>query len=106
MASSMIRYTVTLNVINANVAAIGTPVRLASVATQFSKATFWGLKVPRTNNTGTVFLGVQSSNDSQPIPITAGNSLTIEAPASQAYDLSTFYLDAATAGDGVIVLYS
>ena len=106
MASSIIRYPCTLRTLGAIVAATGTPVQLNVTTLPFIKAIFVGVKGPRTNNTGTVYLGIGGSNDSQFIPIAAGTLLSLEAPQPQYFDFSHLWLDAATAGDGVLVFYS
>ena len=102
----MVRYEVALRSLAKLVLDIATPVQVTSESASFVKATFVGVKAPRTNNTGTVYLGFASGNDTQFIPIATGASLTIEAPPSQAYNFNQFWLDAATVGDGVIIYYS
>ena len=84
------------------------PVRLAAVrgANFFKSATFYGKLHARTNNTGTVYLGTNSTNDTQAISIAAGEYVVITAPENSYFDLYDFYLDVATANDGVVVVYA
>jgi len=84
------------------------PVRLSAVrgANFFKSATFYGKLHPRTNNTGTVYLGTNSTNDTQAISIAAGEYVVITAPENSYFDLYDFYLDVATTNDGVVVVYA
>lgn len=88
------------------VAATATPEALAADATYFQTAMIGGLKAARTNNVGTVYLGIGSTNDTQPLAITAGEWITVNAPVGQKFDLNDWYLDVLNAGDGVAVIYS
>lgn len=88
------------------VADIDVPERIASQpGTYFRHATIMGKKDARTNNTGAVYIGPASGNSTQPLSLSAGGELTISAPIGCKLDLYDFYLDVATAGDGVQVLY-
>lgn len=83
------------------------PVVMAAASKPFKSATFFGFHdSARTANTGTVYIGVTSGNDSQPIAITTGSYVTVEAPAGKWLDLADWYLDVASANDGVVVIYS
>ena len=88
------------------VAAIATPEAVAADATYFQTAMIGGLKAARTNNVGTVYLGIGATNDTQPLAITAGEWVTVNAPAGKKFDLNDFYVDVLNAGDGVAVIYS
>ena len=91
------------------VAASGTPEAITSTSpTYFSNAIYIGLKAvnPRTANSGIVYLGVTSGNETQPIAINPSEVYSISAPTGVIFDLSTWYLDVATNGDGVVVIYS
>ena len=88
------------------VTASGTPEAIASEFTQFSHAIFIGLKAARTPNTGRVYLGVSSANDSQPITLDASETKSISAAPGVIYSLHEWYLDVATNGDGVVVIYA
>lgn len=88
------------------VAAVGTPEALAADNTTFRRATVIGKKAARTNNTGIVYLGIGSTNDSQALEISPNETITIEAAPGEKMDLNDFYLDVLNAGDGVIIIYS
>ncbi len=64
---------------------------------------FLGNKAARTANTGTVYLGLASTNDTQPIPITTGATLALEAATGAKLFLSDLWLDVATNADGVVI---
>lgn len=80
-------------------AAIGGEVPLKSI-------TFCGYKAPRTANTGTVYIQVQSANGTNAIPLPSGATVTWSAPTGMRATLSQFYIDVATADDGVTVIWS
>ena len=92
--------------ITKTVAAAGTPEALAADGTFFQSATYIGIKAARTNNAGTVYLGIGATNDTQIIPIAPGEQGVIQAPPGQKFDLNDFYLDVETAGDGLGLIYS
>lgn len=69
----------------------------------FRVARFVGNKAARTANTGTVYLGLSSANDTQPVSITTGAILTLEAAPGTKLFLSDLWLDVATNADGVLV---
>ena len=88
------------------VSAAVTPARLTVTNnTHFRVATMTGKRAARTNNTGIVFLGLGSVNDSQPHEISPGEEIIIQAPNGEKYDLNDFFLDVVTGGDGVIITY-
>lgn len=64
---------------------------------------FVGLKAARTANTGTVYLGLTSTNDAQPISIATGVTLALEAATGAKLFLSDLWLDVATNADGVLI---
>ncbi len=82
------------------------PVRIAPLGTYASKVTFIGNNAARTANTGTVYVGPTSTNDTQTLAITTGQTMTIECAPGEWIDLYEWYLDPATANDGVVVLYT
>ena len=90
------------------VAASGTPEAITATSpTYFRHAMFTGHNdEARTANTGNVWLGVTSGNSTQPIRIVPNQTITLEAPLGLMFDLSSWYLDVATNGDGVVVIYS
>lgn len=82
------------------------PVRLVPTRGQYYRsATIYGKNSARVNNTSTVYLGTSSANNTQPIEVTAGGVVVISAPVNSFYDLYDLYLDVATAGDGVVVVW-
>jgi hypothetical protein len=83
------------------------PVAIAAASKPFRSATFFGFNsTTRDANTGTVYIGITSGNNTQPIAITTGSYVTVEAPAGKFFDLADWYLDVATVNDGVVVIYS
>ena len=95
----------TFTQITKTVAAIATPEAIAASGTYFRVATIIGKKAARTNNTGTVYIGIGSTNDTQPLPIYPGQTIAISMPSGGVGDLNDWYIDVETAGDGVIVIY-
>lgn len=85
--------------------ATGTPVALTNAYILATKITFIGNKDNRTANTGTVWIGSLSADNTQPIPIASGTSVSVSIPQGSALNLSQLYLDVATANDGVLVVY-
>lgn len=71
----------------------------------FRRALFLGNKAARTANTGTVYLGLESTNDSQVLPITTGAERTLEAVTGARLSLADLWLDVATNADGVVILW-
>lgn len=111
MAQSVVTYLASIRTLRALNTSTTVPLQLSTLnagSATFRKAVVYGLKASQTNNTGTVYLGgpQDTANGSQFIPVTAGGSITIEAPVGQHYDWSQFWLDVANAGDGVIAYYS
>ena len=89
------------------VADSGTPEAITSTSpTYFVYAIFIGRKAARTANTGNIWLGITSGDNTQPIRLVPGQEKTIEAPPSKQFNLSDWYVDVETNGDGVIVIYS
>ena len=72
----------------------------------FVKAIVLGLKSPRVPNLNSVFYGADSTNDSQPHEVLAGEEAKIEAPAGRKYNLKDWWLDVVTAADGVVITLS
>jgi len=87
------------------VTATTVPELVSATSAPFTYAIFKGNKAARTANTGTVYLGPQGTNDTQALSIATGATLVIQAPVGMKFDLNQFYLDVATAADGVCVLY-
>jgi hypothetical protein len=87
------------------VSASGTPERISATDILFVSATIIGKSAARTNNTGTVYIGFSDTNDSQPLEITSGSELLVNAPSGTCLNLKDFYIDVATNNDGVVVNY-
>lgn len=81
------------------------PVAWTNAPTKVTRVTIIGKKAARTANTGTVYIGTSSANDSQVYEILTGTVHTLNARPGAFIDLSTWYLDVATVGDGIIILY-
>lgn len=73
----------------------------------FRSATILGRKsLAGTANTGTVLLGLSNAANQQPYPLTAGASITIEAPLGSKFRFDAWYFKVASDGDGVVVIWS
>ena len=96
---------VTPTQITKTVAAIATPEAIAADGTYFRTATLIGKKAARTNNAGTVYIGIGATNDTQAYPVQPGESITLTMPAGEKGDLNDWYIDAENAGDGLVVIY-
>lgn len=83
----------------------GTPVQFTNAPTKVTKVTIIGKKAARTANTGTVYVGPSSANDSQVYEIATGTIHTLSARSGTVIDLSSWWLDVDTNGDGIIILY-
>lgn len=57
-------------------------------------------------NTGIVNIGWSSTASQQPIALAVGATIVYEAPVGASHDLSDLYLSVASAGDGIVVVYS
>ena len=66
--------------------------------------TFLGMKATRTNNTGTVYVQWNSTNQGSGIPLLPGATLSITMPDArkQGICLTNFWIDVETDGDGVV----
>ncbi len=82
-----------------------TPVTLTNVVVQARRLTLVGKKDNRTANTGTVWVGMLATDNTQPIEIPSGLAVGILIPENTKIDLSKIYLDVATASDGVLIIY-
>jgi hypothetical protein len=82
-------------------AAIATPEALATTNLVHSVIIRAG-RTARVSNTGSVWIGTTSTNDSQLIELIPGAVLTISAPPGKYIDLATIYVDSVTLTDGVI----
>lgn len=82
------------------------PIALAPAGTYASSVTLIGNKTARTANTGTVYVGPTATNDAQPVSVTSGQTVTIVAPPGEWIDLNEWYLDVATANDGLVIIWT
>lgn len=92
-------------------ASAGTPEALAAAATYVQQVVICGQRAARVANTGSVWIGSSSANDSQLVELLAGvaapgpgingTSYTITAPPGKVIDLGDIYVDSVTVGDGV-----
>ncbi len=87
------------------VTASGTPEQLMSKGLAQS-IEFQAQKAQFTDNAGDVAIGWSSTNGEQYRTLSPGDPpFTIEAPYGSKLDLSTFYIDVMTNGDGVTYVY-
>lgn len=83
------------------------PVRMAPKRGTFvTSATIIGNSLWQTTNTGTVYIGPNSTNACQAIAITSGATVTLSFTQNQWVDLYDWYLDVVTVNDGVCVIYT
>ena len=82
------------------VAASGTPEALGSGLVE--SVTITGQKNRTTANTGSVWIGFSSVNDTQLRLLVPGDSISYTAPDGKKIDLSGIFVDVATNGDGVL----
>jgi hypothetical protein len=92
-------------------ASAGTPEALAAAATYVQQVVICAQRAARVANTGSVWIGSSSANDSQLVELLAGvaapgpgingSSYTITAPPGKVIDLGDIYVDSVTVGDGV-----
>lgn len=87
------------------VSASGTPEQVTTTQSSFHSAIIIGKNAARTDNTGTVYLGITAANDSQFIEVAPGETLALNAPANMLFDWQDFYLDVDTNDDGIYVFY-
>lgn len=91
--------------VDANLTGAATGTIVCKALLPYRVARVIGNKAARTANTGTVYLGPESTNDTQGIPITTGATVVLEAAAGARLDLSDLWLDVVTAADGVLILW-
>ncbi len=83
------------------------PVRLAPRRGTFvTSAVIVGNSLWQTTNTGTVYIGPNSTNGCQAIAVTSGATVTLSFTPNQWVDLYDWYLDVATTNDGVCVIFT
>jgi hypothetical protein len=89
--------------VSAEIATAASGTLTAKALLAYRSARFIGNNAVRTANTGTVYLGLGSTNDTQPIAITTGATLSLEAATGAKLFLSDLWLDVATNADGVVI---
>lgn len=89
--------------VSAEIATAASGTLTAKALHAYRSARFLGNKAARTANTGTVYLGLEATNDTQPVAITTGATLTLEAVTGAKLMLSDLWLDVATNADGVVI---
>ncbi len=80
-----------------------TPVVLSGSAKWFTQAIISGKKDQTTANTGIVYIGGSSTNGENMEEVLPGTPYFISAPAGGALNLADFYMDVATANDGLAI---
>lgn len=70
-----------------------------------TRVTILGKASPRTTNTGTVYVGPSSGNDTQPYPVTAGGEVVLRAQDTAPFNLRDWYVDVLNSGDGVTIIF-
>jgi hypothetical protein len=93
-----------LEPLSAAIANVASGTIVATCHVQFRRATVLGNNAARTPNTGSVWFGPESTNDSQPFEVLSGGESKIGEQAGVKYDLADWYLDVATAADGVVLI--
>jgi hypothetical protein len=84
----------------------GTPVSVTTGTNIWcTRATIIGNKAARTANTGTVYIGPESGNDTQAYPILTGEIHVFVAPPGASLNLADWYVDVATNDDGLVIIY-
>lgn len=90
----------TPQIIVKTVAATGTPERITTTPTPATNCIIVARKAAQTDNATDINIGPVSGDGNQPIPMAPGGQYTLAG-----VDLSQWYIDVATAGDGVVVIY-
>lgn len=83
------------------VTASGTPEALAASTTLCESVILEAKKARGTDNTGNVWIGVTTANDTQLLMLAPGQALELSAPAGKKIDLALIYVDVATNADGI-----
>jgi hypothetical protein len=88
------------------VTSITVPELISATDIFFRKATIIGNKSARVGNTGIVYIGVAGTNDVQAFAIASGAVAYLNAPVGCRMSFKDFWIDAATAADGVVIMYT
>lgn len=81
-------------------AALVTPVALSATPLLVTNVIITAIR-GRTPNSGIVYLGSSSTDDTQLFPLAIGQSIQLFADETGLIDLSQIFIDAVTLGDGV-----
>lgn len=81
----------------------GTPVQITATDTWFTQAIIDGKRDQTTANTGIVYIGPSAVDGENHLEVLPGSPLFLSAPAGHAWNLADFYMDVATASDGVMI---
>lgn len=84
---------VSLSGANKTVAAVGTPEPLVATSTLVSSVLIYPIRT----NTGTVYVGITSADNTQNVTVPLG----IEAPFGMKFNLQSIYVDVTVNGEGV-----
>src|SRR6266487_4475981 len=76
------------------------PEKISATTLPVSNVILIGCKAAQTDNATTIYIGPTSADGSQVIPITPGGQYSLTG-----VDLSEWYVDVATVGDGIIAVY-
>ena len=87
------------------VAASGTPEPISATTLLVRQATIIAKKGPQTANSGIVHVGPESANGTQPYDLDPGAMTQLLDYRGAHIDLSQWYVDVETNGDGVVVVY-
>lgn len=88
------------------VSATGTPEALTNATVLVKEVTFLGKSAPRTDNTGDVYIGITSGDNTQAFKLPPGGEAVIRVQDPSGFiNLSSWYVDVTTANDGVTVIY-
>jgi hypothetical protein len=81
-----------------------TPAQFTNATVLCMEVTILGKSAPRVDNTGDIYVGPTSSNDTQAFKIAPGGEVVIKV-TSGFINLAGWYVDVTTANDGVTVIY-
>lgn len=85
------------------VAASATPEVLSAASVFAKNVRFYGRKAARTANTGVAYVQLVSTNDSVALAVPNDGTAVELRSDGPGFDLADFWIDVATAGDGVEV---
>ena len=82
-----------------------TPAQWTNASTFVRKVTILAKKTARTANTGDIYIGPTSGNDTQAFRLSSDGQAVIEATPGTLINLADWYLDVTTANDGIVLIY-